>query len=109
MPGPQDSQTALIWIQEAVSAGRYYPAIHFYDRLYERKLEIEDVFRTIQDAHFCELYDRDPERGGTCWRVIGPCLLEEKRLAVGVEAFLDKKKHRCVLCTVFDPDEGGCG
>jgi len=106
MAGPKDSRTALIWIQEAVSAGRYHPAIHFYDRLYERRLEIQDVFRAIQEASFCGSYDRKPERGGTCWRLVGPSTEAKATISVGVEAFLDKKKHRCVLCTVFDPEKG---
>jgi hypothetical protein len=105
MPGPKDSRAALTWIQEAVQAGRYYPATHFYDRLYERKLEIQDVFRAIQGATSCFVHDRKPEHGGTCWRVFGRGLQEGKMLAVGVEAFLNKKKHRCILCTVFDPNE----
>ena len=104
MPGPKDISTALKWIQEAMEAGRYHPAVHFYDRLFEWHLDFEDVIHAIADPFACETYDRGiPEHEGTCWRITGPSMTGGRDVSVGVEAYHDKKKHRCILCTVFDP------
>jgi hypothetical protein len=67
---------------------------------------MEDVFNSIEKAVACEPYmNRAPEHGGTCWRVKGPDIDEAKEIAIGVEAFLDRKRRRCVLCTVFRSGE----
>lgn len=105
MPGPQDSTSALRWIQDAVTAGRYKATGHFFDRLSERKIEFEDVFDAIENALRCLPYERQPDHNGTCWRVIGSGIDENKMIAIGVEAYLDKKKRKCALCTVFDPND----
>jgi hypothetical protein len=106
MPGPKTEIEALRWIQEAVEAGRYVPSVHFYDRLLERKIDIQDVFQAVENATVCVVYERGvPEHGGTCWRLIGRNVDGDEDVAVGVEAFLDKKRRRCILCTVFRPGE----
>ena len=103
MPGPRNADEALTWIQEAVRAGRYVPSVHFYDRMAERRIDILDVFHAIDAATAGVEYVRGggPRNGGTCWRVTGTDLDETQEVAVGVEAFLDKKRRRCVFCTVF--------
>lgn len=101
MPGPKDATEALKWVQDAVQTGRYVPSIHFYERLLERRIDIQDVFHAVEKATSCAEYDGTPQNGGTCWRVTGRNIDEDQDVAVGVEAFLDKKRRRCVLCTVF--------
>lgn len=102
MPGPKDATEALKWVQEAVQAGRYVPSVHFYDRLAERRIDIQDVFHAVEAAATCVKYEQGiPQNGGTCWRVTGQSIDGDQDVAVGVEAFLDKKRRRCVLCTVF--------
>jgi hypothetical protein len=106
MPGPKTPTEALAWIQEAVDAGRYVPSVHFYDRLVERAIDIQDVFHAVEHANACVAYDRrGPEHGGTCWRVVGWNVDRDMEVAISVEAFLDKKRRRCILCTVFEPGE----
>jgi hypothetical protein len=106
MPGPKDAVEALKWVQDAVQAGRYIPSIHFYERLAERKIDIEDVFSAVDAASTCVVFEQGtPQNGGTCWRVIGKNIDGDQEVAVGVEAFLDHKRRRCILCTVFKPGE----
>lgn len=102
MPGPQDAAEALRWIQDAMQAGRYVPSVHFYERLAERQIDIQDVFGGIEAATACVRYEQGvAHNGGTCWRVRGESLDGDQEVAVGVEAFLDRRRRRCVLCTVF--------
>ncbi|WP_437635055.1 hypothetical protein [Sorangium sp. So ce854] len=76
--------------------------MHFSVRLRERKVDMQDVFNAIEKAISCTAYANGiPTNGGTCWRVVGPNIDEDEHVAIGIEAFLDKKKRRCVLCTVF--------
>jgi hypothetical protein len=109
MPGPRTKEEALRWIQEAVQAGRYILSRHFRgERLLERGLSMDDFFAAIERATEVVPYDRrEPVNGGTCWRVFGPSLSGDA-LAVGVEAFFDRKRRRIVVCTIFvigEPDE----
>ena len=106
MPGPKDATEALKWVQDALQAGRYIPAMHFYERLSERKIDLQDVFNAIETATACVAYGQGtPQNGGTCWRVTGKNIDGDQDVAVGVEAFLDKKRRRCILCTVFKRGE----
>lgn len=105
MSGPGTVREALAWIQDAVAAGRYVVSGHFHRRREERRIDFLDVFNAIENANACVPYDQGaPENGGTCWRVIGRNIDNDQDVAVGVEAFLDKKRRRCVLCTVFERD-----
>lgn len=89
-----------MWIQEAVASGRYTPSVHMRERLMERKLDMEDVFHVVDTAAACRSYDRVADHAGTCWRVTGPTV-DGEMVAIGVEAYLDKKRRRCILCTIF--------
>jgi len=105
MSGPRTESEALLWIQDALASGRYVPSVHIRDRLRERDINMDDVFNAIDSATGCQPYDRNPpEHQGTCWRVTGPTV-DGESVAIGVEAFLDKKRRRCMLCTVFRTGE----
>ena len=100
MGGPGKNE-ALRWIQEAVQGGRYHEAAHFQERLRLYNVDMWDVFKAIEAASACLPYPgTTPQHGGTCWRVRGPTT-DDRVIAVGVEAFLDKKRRRCILCTIF--------
>jgi hypothetical protein len=106
MPPPRRSDEALGWIRDAMLAGRYIPSVHFRDRLRERGLVMEDVFVSVEQASTCAPYTKHaPEHGGTCWRVTGPNVDGTENVTIGIEAFVDKKKRRCVLCTIFRPGD----
>jgi hypothetical protein len=106
MPGPRTEDEALKWIQESVRAGRYLPAVHFNERLLERKFDMADVFKAIESPTSIAPYSKGScDHGGTCWRVFGLDVDAGRRVAVGVEAFLDKHKRRVCICTVFDPEK----
>jgi hypothetical protein len=47
---PVTEHDALVWIQEAVAAGRYTPEPHLYRRFRERNMSIRDVKRVIAFA-----------------------------------------------------------
>lgn len=101
MPGPRDSDLALRWIQQALVAGRYIVSGHFGERLAERHVTMMDVHAAVATADSISKYERGaPRNGGTCWRVVGRSI-DEDRIAVGIEAFLDKKRKYVILCTVF--------
>lgn len=99
MAGPGKSE-ALRWIQDAMQSGRYHEATHFQERLRLYDVDMWDVFKAIEEADACLSYSGTPQHGGTCWRVRGPTA-DERAVAIGVEAFLDKKRRRCILCTIF--------
>jgi len=62
-----------------------------------------DVFKAIASPTGIEPYAKGIcAHGGTGWRVFGLDVDGERRLAVGVEAFLDKHKRRVLCCTVID-------
>lgn len=96
-PGKHD---ALQWIRDAVHGGRYHEATHFQERLRLYNIDMWDVFKAIEEAAECLPYSGVPQHGGTCWRVLGPTA-DERVVAIGVEAFLDRKRRRCILCTIF--------
>jgi hypothetical protein len=102
--GPKSEEEALAWIKEAVPAGRYVPAVHFQQRLIERHFDMFDVFSAVERATRLLAYDREAVHGGTCWRLFGPDVDGTREVALGFEAFLDKKRRRVVLCTLFDPE-----
>jgi hypothetical protein len=105
MPGPKTEAEARTWIQEAVAAGRYVAAGHFWHRAYERDLTLDDVLRAVEHMVRLERYAREPVHDGTCWRVLGPNVDDDRTIAVGVEAFLDKKRRRVLLATFFEVSE----
>jgi hypothetical protein len=102
VPGPTTSAEALIWIQEAVAAGRYLVhEPHFSRRCAQRNVSLPDWKKAVREACSCEPYsDRTPTCGGTNWRVTGPDI-EGDDLTVGVEAFRDRGGNRALLITVF--------
>lgn len=67
---------------------------------------MSDVFRAVENATSIKPYEKgNLVHGGTGWRVFGPDVDGERRVAVGVEAFGEKQRRRVCLCTVFNPDE----
>jgi hypothetical protein len=69
----------------------------------ERGVDFADVRSAISRATRVARYDNgEALHGGTCWRVFGPDLDEARTIAIGVEAFLDKKRRRVFLITVFE-------
>ncbi len=60
MPGPKDATEALKWVQDAVQAGRYVPSTHFYERLVERRIDIQDIFHAVEMAASCAEYQGTP-------------------------------------------------
>lgn len=108
MAGPKTSREALRWIQEAVNGGRYTVTIHAGEwRFGERLLDVFDVHNAVEKATGCDPYTNGtPQHGGTAWRVFGPSVGDDDdrpsiSIAVGIEAYLDGKRHRCVICTIF--------
>ena len=65
---------------------------------------MDDAFNVIEKATFCDPYERLPVHDGTCWRLKGRDVKNRIDVWVGCEAYLDAKKHKCILCTVFDPN-----
>jgi hypothetical protein len=105
MPGPRTPNEALRWIRVAVRGGQYIPADHFDKRLKERGIDMHDVLHAVGTATEIQEYHRQPDNDGTCWRVFGNDIEGEKRLGVGVEAFLDATGKEVMLCTVLPPEE----
>lgn len=69
----------------------------------ERGVDFPDVRSAISRATRVTSYENGTaQQGGSCWRVLGPDLDDQRDIAVGVEVFLDKKKRRIVLVTVFE-------
>jgi uncharacterized protein DUF4258 len=99
--GPKNAHEALSWIKEAVREGRYIRTKHFFERMTERVVTLADVAAALRRASRCETYSQLPRHGGSCWRVHGQDL-DGRRLAVGVEAFLDEERRWTILCTVME-------
>jgi hypothetical protein len=103
VPGPGTEDEAFTWIREAFEGGRYITTVHFGELMAERGVDFSDVSSAISRATHVARYANDvAQQEGTCWRVFGPDLDEERSLVVAVEAFLDKKRRRVVLVTVFE-------
>ncbi len=101
MPGPTNAADALIWIQEAIVAGRYLVHPHFAKRCSDRNVGHREWKHAISKATSCTTYrDRAPSNDGTQWRVIGPDL-DGDDLTLGCEAFEDHLGRRVLLMTVF--------
>ena len=103
MPGPQTDREALAWIQDAMDAGRYELSYHYAaERRDLRGIDAQDVHAAIGRAARVERYAGTPRRRGTCWRVFGPDADGERTIAVGVEAFLDRRRRRVIIVTVME-------
>jgi hypothetical protein len=102
MPGPKTSADALIWVKDAMAAGRYIPDLHFEKRCRQRRYSIFDAKRIAATATTCEPY---PEAkilaGGTSWRVFGRDS-DGDPAALGVEAFLDSFGRQVLLITIME-------
>ena len=65
-------------------------------------IEMADVHHAIVCATSVIPYTKKPpEHGGTCWRLFGPNLDDERQIAIGFEAFIDASGKRVVLVTAF--------
>jgi hypothetical protein len=103
MPGPPTEREALVWIRDAMDAGRYELSYHYSaERRDLRAIDVQDVHAAVKSAARIESYDGTPRRGGTCWRVFGPDVDEVRTIAIGFEAFLDKRRRRVVIVTVME-------
>jgi hypothetical protein len=103
MPGPTTEAEAWAWIQDAVANQRYkFSDRHYEFRSAERGLDIYDVHVAVAGMTRLEPYTRGTaQNGGTCWRAFGPNVDGTCTIAVGVEAYLDKRRHRVVVITLF--------
>ena len=102
MCGPRTPTEARSWIREAVAATRYVQAVHFRERLAERKVTMLDVLHILQRGPRIEPYPDQGAHGGTCRRVIGRDLDGERSLGVGVEAFMGDDGKAALLVTVME-------
>lgn len=102
MAGPGTPREALAWTQTALRDGRYIPSIHFGERLLERGFDMFDVLHAVEHATRVRSYDQEPEHGGTTWRIVGRNVDGNRSVAIGVECFLDRKRHRVALITVME-------
>ncbi|MCC6806088.1 MAG: DUF4258 domain-containing protein [Deltaproteobacteria bacterium] len=99
---PDNPVDAKKWVKAAVEAGRYlFAPIHFPQRLRERKETLDSVKAAIARADRVEPYPSMPVCGGTCWRVEGMGT-NGKRVAIGVELFLDDENKWTAFVTVID-------
>lgn len=73
----------------------------FPQRLRERKETLDSVKAAIARAERVEPYRAMAERGGTSWRVTGMGT-NGKKIAVGVELFLDDDNEWTAFVTVID-------
>jgi hypothetical protein len=64
-----------------------------------------EVLAAIRRGGRAESYSDPPRHGGTCWRVHGQDL-DGRKLAVGVEAYLDENQRWTILCTVIALKKG---
>ena len=105
MPGPTKPSDALAWVKAAAADGRYVRSVHFEERLAQRNITMLDVLNAITKTTQVVSYPKGKARnGGTQWRVLGPDTDGNRTIVVGVETFLDHKKRRMMLVTVFDSD-----
>ena len=75
MPGPTNAADALVWIQEAITAGRYMVDAHFEKRARTWRFSVNDAKKIIATATSCAEYpDATILAGGTAWRVTGTAL-----------------------------------
>jgi hypothetical protein len=101
--GPGTEEEAKRWIIESFQGSRYRLAVHFRERMLEREVDFQDVSYAIANADRVERYTVGaPIEGGTCWRLFGSCLDDDRKVAIGVEAYLDRKRRRIILVTVFE-------
>jgi hypothetical protein len=105
MRGPKTPTEALAWIKEAVRQGRYFRTKHLFDRMTDRAVSLPDVLDAIRRGARAEPFSGPPRHGGTCWRVHGQDS-DGRKLAVGVEAYLDESQRWTVLCTVISLKKG---
>ena len=98
--GPKNPTEALAWIKESVREGRYSRTKHLLARMDLRRVTLVDVVAAIQRATRAEPYAGPSRHGGTCWRVFGQDL-DGRKLAVGVEAYLDDDERWTILCTAI--------
>ena len=103
--GPKNPKEALAWIKEAARERRLLKTKHLFDRMDAREVTLLDVMTAIRRASRVEPYAEQPRHGGTCWRVHGQDL-DGRRLAVGVEAYLDTNQRWAILCTVIEWKKG---
>lgn len=100
MRAPSGPAEALAWIKEAVREGRYSRTRHLFERMTDRAVSLVDVLTAIQRGARAEPFSDPPRHGGTCWRVHGKDL-DGRKLAVGVEAYVDEDERWTILCTVI--------
>ena len=50
MPGPKTPQDALVWVKDAMAAGRYIPDPHFEKRCRQRRFSVFDAKRIAATA-----------------------------------------------------------
>lgn len=102
MPGPTNTADALVWIQEAITAGRYIVDAHFEKRARTRRFSVNDAKKIIATATSCAEYpDATILAGGTTWRVTGTAL-DGTTAKVGVEAYKDHLGKQIILITIMD-------
>lgn len=102
MPGPATSADALVWIREAMAAGRYLVDPHFRKRCAQRGFTVFDARKIVQTATSCRSYRADQLlAGGTSWRITGSAT-DASEAMVGVEAFQDHLGNRVILITIMD-------
>jgi len=71
----------------------------------DRAVTLLDVAAAVARAARAEPHPDPPRHGGTCWRVHGQDL-DGRKLAVGVEAYLDEDERWSILCTVMELKKG---
>src|SRR5690349_2753952 len=102
MPGPTNAADALVWIQDAITAGRYIVDAHFEKRARTRRFSVNDAKKIIATAISCAAYpDATLLAGGTSWRVTGTAL-DGTTAKVGVEAYKDHLGKQIILITIMD-------
>jgi hypothetical protein len=102
MAGPKTAQDALVWVKEAMAAGRYIPDPHFEKRCRQRRYSIFDAKRIAATATRCASYSEATIlAGGTAWRVVGTDS-DGDPAALGVEAFVDNLGRRVLLITIME-------
>jgi hypothetical protein len=102
VPGPTNAADALVWIREAIAAGRYIVDAHFMKRARTRSFSVNDAKKIIATATACAEYpDATILAGGTAWRVTGTAL-DGTTAKVGAEAYRDHLGKQIILITIMD-------